>query len=237
MDIRPDLEIFITEDGSPTLSFKRADGYAEKMHHSGGALEESLYIYHHGLVRALDLGFPPRVISVGLGLGYNELIALAEFSRRGLKGKVWSFEALPELRGGFRDWLSAPGVGSQFGGILEDVCARVATKLGIPDLKKQAAQALKKDTLELREHFPDDAKSVRDAGVVFFDAFSNKMSPELWLELDLENNLAPLLAPRTLLCTYAKTGALKRVLKKLGFVMEERPGFRGKRDSTLAVRL
>ncbi len=230
MDIRPDLEIFTTGDGSPTLSFKRADGYTEKMHHSGGALTESLYIYHYGLKRALDEGMLPHVISVGLGLAYNELIALAEFKKRGITGTIWSFEALPELREQFKAWIDGHAK-PEYTQLLDEICLRIENHFGVNGLREAA------DQIQLRSFFPKDVVGVKDVGVVFFDAFSNKMSPELWLELDLENSLSPLLAPRALLCTYAKTGALKRVLKRLGFKLEERLGFQGKRDSTLALRL
>jgi hypothetical protein len=228
MALHPGLEIFTTADGSPTLSFTREDGYIEKMHHSGGALAESLYIYHHGLAKALDAGMPARVVSVGLGLGYNELIATAEFARRGIEGKIWSFEAMPYLRDSFRAWLKGQA-DPEYTAILDEVCAGIEKHFGISGLRALAS-------CELRGPFPQDAAGVENAGVIFFDAFSNKMSPELWQEMDLEKNLAPLLAEHALLCTYAKTGALKRVLKNLGFKMEERPGFQGKRDSTLALR-
>lgn len=230
--IHPDLEIFITADGSPTLTFRRPDGYAEKMHHSGGAFSESMYIYHYGLKKSLELGFPPRVISVGLGLGYNELISLAEFARSRVKGQIWSFETMPFLRDMFRSW--AEGQSSQ--PLLDQIARQIEQSFGIEGLRNITHSAIKEGQLELREAFPESMQNISDVGTVFFDAFSNKMSPELWSEEGLKSSLDPVLSKNCLLCTYAATGALKRALRTLGFELLDRPGFQGKRDSTLAVR-
>jgi len=235
MNMDKNLEIFTTADGSPTLIFRRDDGYLEKMHHSGGAFTESVYIYHYGLTKALDAGLPAKVISVGLGLAYNELLALGEFAKRNIEGQIWSFEALPVLKDQFRLWTT-DNADAEYTKIMDEICTRIEDHCGVDALKSRANRALQSGRLQLRGLFPADSKGICDAGVVFYDAFSNKMSPELWQELDLQNSLEPLLAEHTLLCTYAKTGSLKRVLKNLGFQMQDRPGFQGKRDSTLATR-
>ena len=235
MALHPELEIFTTADGSPTLSFRRDDGYAEKMHHTGGALTESLYIYHHGLTKALDADFPAKVISVGLGLAYNELITLAEFMKRGIHGKIWSFETMPFLSESFRNWTEGQAP-DQYEALLEDISQRLENHFEISGLRSRAKQALTNGELELRGPFPSDAAQVGGAAIIFYDAFSNKMTPELWAETNLENILKPLIGRQSVLCTYAQTGAMKRVLKQLGFQLEKRPNFRGKRGSTLAIR-
>jgi tRNA U34 5-methylaminomethyl-2-thiouridine-forming methyltransferase MnmC len=231
----PQLEICRTGDGSPTISYKRADGHAEKMHHSGGALTESLYIYHYGLTLALNEGCPPHVVSLGLGLGYNELIALAEFQRRGRATfKIWSFEADEYLRTQFMQWLQ--GESGTLGALYDEITASIEAHFKIKNLKATASEHLRNHSLQLRGSYPADINDVKDVGVFFFDAFSNKMSPELWQELDMRATLSQLLSPRAVLCTYAATGALNRVLKQLEFRLLDRPGFQGKRESTLALR-
>lgn len=227
-----DIDIFITADGSPTLVFTRSDGYVEKMHHTGGALAESLYIYRE----ALREGEGCRVLSVGLGLGYNELITLAEFARRGLgEFKIYSFEALPVLREGFTDW-AAGRLDSRLANVVDDVARRVAAESGVANLKELTVDALADGRLELRGAFPAELTGVTQIDTVYYDAYSNKMDPELWIETLLTESLGPCLAPRCRLATYAATGALKRALKRLGFGLRDKAGFQGKRQSTLAVR-
>lgn len=231
----PQLEILNTGDGSPTISYKRADGYIEKMHHSGGALTESLYIYHHGLELALQEGCPPHVVSLGLGLGYNELIALAEFQRRNQPGfRIWSFEADEYLREQFANWLKEKD--GPLTAIYDEILKSIESHFKISGLKQLATEHYNQENIQLRGSYPKEIAGVENVGAFFFDAFSNKMSPELWQELDMLKSLKELLSPRAVLCTYAATGALNRVLKQLGFRLLDRPGFQGKRESTLAIR-
>lgn len=229
-------EIFVTSDGSPTLCFKRADGYAEKMHHSGGALSESLYIYHHALLEGLHLG-APRVLSVGLGLGYNELIAAGEFLRRGTTDfRLWSFETVPALREGFLAWTAGETEGDLLP-ILDDVALQVAAHFAVEasQLRAWLQNARENGFWEMRTTFPEDLEGVQ-ANVVFYDAYSRKMDPELWDEEALVQALDRHLEPRAVLATYAATGALNRTLRRLGFRPIPKAGFMGKRESTLAIR-
>ncbi len=233
----PDLNIFITADGSPTLSFARTDGYVEKMHHSGGALSESLYIYHCVAREACERGWPLRVLSFGLGLAYNELLAIGEAEKRGIRDwKVYSFETHPFLREGFAHWLRAEPHG--LSEILDQVAAGVASRLEIDPgaLREETREGLSDGRLELREGFPESAEGTRDVTVVFYDAFSNKMEAGAWSEGTLQSKLGPCLAAKCLFTTYAATGSLNRGLKGLGFRLMDRPGFQGKRESTLAIR-
>jgi tRNA U34 5-methylaminomethyl-2-thiouridine-forming methyltransferase MnmC len=52
----------------------------------------------------------------------------------------------------------------------------------------------------------------------------------------LVEQLGRILAPQAVLATYAATGTMNRALRTLGFKILEKPGFQGKRESTLAVR-
>lgn len=234
-----DIDIFTTADGSPTLAFKRADGYIEKMHHTGGALSESLYIYREALQITLDEKIPPRVLSLGLGLGYNELITLAECERSARPDfKIWSFEALPVLREAFREGVADSPPPSRLGNVVSDVAGMVAEKMGVrPDrLCELARQALTDGRLELRGPYPEDLAGADKINTVYYDAYSNKMDPHLWLEDVLTGRLGPCLDSRCVLATYAATGALNRALKGLGFQLLPKAGFLGKRQSTLAIR-
>lgn len=230
------MEIFITADGSPTLTLRRADGYGEKMHHSGGALSESLYIYHATLVQALERGWPGRTLSFGLGLAYNELLAIAEFTKRDTDWKIYSFESEEFLREGFCRWLN--GRPDPLTETFDTIVAMIAEKFEFTParLKTAARDGLRDRRLELRGPFPQDAANVKNCDVVFYDAFSNKMDSSPWNEEPLVHALGECLAPNCILTTYAATGNLNRALKRLNFKLQNRPGFQGKRESTLAVR-
>ncbi len=233
------LEVYITSDGSPTLSTRREDGYIEKMHHSGGALSESLFLYGEAFDLACAKGWPLRVLSVGLGLAYNELIAFAKTPESQLNElHIHSFETDAELSGGFANWLNSDTPESQLGLLYEEVLGLVASahSLEPSELKSRAKDAWRAGRFKLHGRFPEEAHGLEPFNVVFFDAFSSKMSPELWLETAMFETFSKLLAPRCVLTTYAATGALNRVLRQLQFDLVDKPGFQGKRQCTLAIR-
>ena len=229
------VDVLQTADSSPTLHWRRDDGYGEKMHHSGGAFSESVYIYDAALVEALARAWPARLISLGLGLGYNELLAIARLGPR-TGWKIWSFEAANFLREGFAAWLEGgqPALGPVYDQVLDRVAAFAAMDRG--ELRAAALGAWRDGRLELRASFPEDRAGVNGATCIFYDAFSKKMNAELWREETLTQQLGELIAPQCVLATYAATGALNRALKALGFSLRAKRGFLGKRQSTLAIR-
>jgi tRNA U34 5-methylaminomethyl-2-thiouridine-forming methyltransferase MnmC len=233
------MQIFMTADGSPTLEFRRDDGYVEKMHHSGGALSESRYIYRQALKMAQEFGPPVGVLSFGLGLGYNELITVAELRRAGVENwTIWSFEAVDFLREEFESWILGQRTSALYD-VTETVARTVAAACEIaPDkLKKYISEALATGHLRLQGPFPECKRDCSSINAVYYDAYSKKMNPELWTEDYIVQSLKPVLANQCVIATYAATGTLNRALKELGFRLLDKPGFLGKRESTLAIRL
>lgn len=238
IELPPNSEIFYTQDGSPTLSLKREDGYVEKMHHSGGALSESLYIYRAALNEALERGWPIRIFSLGLGLAYNEIISISELRKREVgEFKIFSFESVTQLREGFKAWAGGAS-GGKLAFVLDQVLKQVAQAQEVPAplLRSWIKAAIADGALEVREGFPADSGEVDQISVCFYDAFSKKMNPELWAEDMLKSTLDRLLSRNCVLTTYAATGTLNRSLKHLGFSLLDKAGFSGKRESTLAIR-
>lgn len=236
-----DLTILETDDGSPTLAFQRPDGFSERMHSGGGALTESLYIYGEALERLLAQSVPlrpVRVLSFGLGLGYNELITIARLANvsDNLDWRIFSFEALASLRQEFHAWANRE-MSSELNFVTEDLAQRIAAHFSIEPLrlKSLTQQALDNKQLELHSSFPE-AQPAESCNLVYYDAFSNRMNQAPWDEQHLINTLKPVLKPDCIFTSYAATGTLKRALKHLGFRLIDRQGFHGKRESTLAIR-
>lgn len=233
-----EFKILTTLDGSPTLAF--ADGLVnERMHNSQGALGESLSIYGQAVEHVLNAKWPLRAVSVGLGLGYVELITAALCLRHGLDAsttKIWSFEKMPFLRDNFLSWLN--GCGSSLAKVYEQILSAVARNLGVEakDLRKWLETARREGHFESRGEFPMDTQGVNGATCILYDAYSSKTSPELWEQNTLKEALNSLAGRPCVLATYAATGSLKRALVQSGFQTVERAGFGGKRESTFGVR-
>lgn len=237
MPLPPYIQIFYTADGSPTLCFSRDDGYVEKMHHAAGALSESIYIYHHAVLKTLQLDHAPQVLSLGLGMGYNEFLTMAEFYRAGVTDyKVWSFESIPVLRESFRSWINGEPA-TELTKVIELVARMVAAHFLVPvtTLRSHMLDGLTSGRLELRGSFPEETEGVK-ANVVFYDAYSRKMDESLWAEDNLVTSMEHVLLPECMFASYAANGALNRSLRRLGFRPKKMPGFKGKRESTMAFR-
>lgn len=245
-----------TEDGSPTVRIHSDEGLSEAMHSLKGAFSETVYIYGTALETCLQRGFTPRILSLGLGLGYVEMLAAAlilRASRTSLTTTTEdqqtcalvneaggeSHELIRELRDWFTSWLTDTGSRPpEFSAAYDEILDRTSRETGIPakEIKSFLAKMMREGRWRIREALDPKTTFETRFGCICFDAFSSKTSPELWTEPFLMEFLARSSAPGCVLSTYACTGALKRALKTSGFALTIREGFSSKRDSTFAVR-
>lgn len=227
-----------TDDGSPSLKLGPA---AEAMHSSKGAFAETVYIYGHAVSTALQHGLSPSFVSVGLGLGYNELLTTALL----LKSKTnlmdvsgESFEIVPVLNENFTAWLADKAVSDEFAKTYDQICTLCAQHTGLErgEIKETLANLVDEGRWSLRGPLTPETKVSKKVSCLLFDAFSSKTSPELWGEDFIESFLKSAAAKKAVLATYACTGTLKRALVKNSFEITIRVGFAGKRESTFATR-
>lgn len=225
----------VTGDGSPTL---RKTGGGECMHHSGGALEETLMIYGQPLRESFDLLPCPRVFSLGLGLGYVELVAAAHSLRTGKPFEMHTMESIPSLVDTFLAGLRDELPDGELARGSAEVAARVARALGVDagGLKKRLLAAHADGTWSIGGALAPDTIPTLTFTTVLYDAYSAKTCPDLWTQEFLEAFLSRTSEDDCLFSTYACTGILKRTLKACGFQLVQRDGFKGKRHSTLGRR-
>lgn len=245
-------QLYSTEDGSPTLITTYESGVIEKMHHFKGALTESFYIYAPAVKWCLDHQIRPHVMSLGLGLGYNELISVGVALQHQLSNaatvhgtgygefqnfKMTTFEIDPLLRDEFVMWLT--GQSSQWSSAYDAIETGVSTQLGLKEgiLKAQLCALYQGQNWKLLGGFPEAQVSDDPYSVVLYDAFSAKMDSPLWNEDFLKSFILNHVAPSGVWATYASTGNLKRSLKLSGFTLSKKEGFGGKKESTFATRL
>lgn len=239
------FQIEITQDGSPTLRLMDSSGLGESMHNLKGAFSETIYIYLPTLQTAFQWQEPEtRLLSVGLGLGYNELLTAA-YSLKNFPNHPWcllSYETKDFLRSNFMSWLDGiprtTQTDSELFGVYDVILDLVSREMNVPQaavrnqLKRMAAA---KTWIICETLRPSEDPPFRAHGI-FYDAFSSQTSPELWNESNLDQFFIRFADFPCVLSTYAATGSLKRALKKADFKVEFIPGFGGKRQSTSAVR-
>jgi hypothetical protein len=226
-------EELITADGSPTVRLWKPDQPAECMHHLQGALSESVYIYYTAMERALENGFPIRVLSVGTGLGYNEFLAAAF----GLKNNISksgfflsTFESENFIRQEFTHWLS--NTKSEWSHIYDGAATEVARRF---DLNIEDIRSYLSDT-DIQATLDKSTVLNHKYSVIFFDFFSSKATPELWTPEALEVFLKSACLPTCILASFSSKGDLRRALQGAGFQVEKRAGFFGKRQCTYSIR-
>lgn len=222
-----------TSDQSPTLRALSEAGRGESMHHSGGAWSESELIYGEIIKEAFARLTRPRILSVGLGLGYNEVLVAQEALRSGKDFELWSFEIVPQLVSLFKTYVYQLDLGEEFFLIYE----KILSFAGQPktDLVLKLQKADRDGDWICQGNFLEFVGAA-PFNVVLYDAFSSKTNPQLWEEKFLADCLAKNSAADSLFASYACTGALKRALRTNSFEVEVREGFQGKRNSTRARR-
>lgn len=229
-----------TEDGSLTLRLGLGPDSSEAMHSLRGAFSETDYIYGAALRAANERGLPLRVLSMGLGLGYVEILAAGLWFKSDRKEDLSgeSFEIIPELREYFAAWCSDTDCPLDFQKTYDDVLRRTSLTLGLDEkeIKQTLAKAISQGNWKIREALEADTTFGAKFTVICFDAFSSKSTPDLWTEDFLNAFFVKACAPHCVLSTYACTGALKRALRNQGFELNIREGFSSKRDSTFAIR-
>lgn len=228
-----------TDDGSRTLRLLGSNGESESMHSLRGAYSETVYIYGTAIEACFQKGFTPRILSLGLGLGYVEILAAALSLKHGVMVEGESFEILPELRAFFANWATGlRDVPPEFQSVYDDILSRAAVTAQVPeaDIRRCLRQLISSGRWFLREDLNAETQIAKPFGCLCFDAFSSKTSPDLWTEAFLDRFFTMAAAPGSVLSTYACTGALKRSLRRAQFQLEIRAGFAAKRDSTFALR-
>ncbi|HBR98721.1 MAG TPA: hypothetical protein DD979_15305 [Gammaproteobacteria bacterium] len=224
------MKVIVSDDGSATAWH---EGYAESYHSRFGAVSESQLVYldNSGLTARLTRGMPTRVLEIGFGLGLNCLLSAASARQCQTLLRYTSIEKALITQ---RDWAAL-----NYAAVTQIApeCAPLQAMLSNPRENHCVMRDLNAFT-QLTLHttdatafeFPDKAFDI-----VYQDAFSPSVNPELWRPAFLER-LYPTLVPGGVLATYCVRGAVRRALDSAGFIVEKRPGPAGKREVLVARR-
>ena len=179
---------------------------------------------------------PKYILSVGLGLGYNEMIVAAE----AILGSwdsfyLESFENQGFLREILMDWIYGKKGIPELHERVSDLLSQ-HYQLESEEIRRFLLQALSEGKWKIREVLDLKTNFERRFNCIFFDAYSASTSPEMWTEKALESLLSRVAQPNCVFSTYAAKGNLVRSLKNQGFKVELRKGFGGKREYTWAER-
>ena len=211
-----DRKIITTEDGSSSIFLP---AFNEQYHSLHGAVQESKHVF-------MKMGWTPvaekqneiSILEIGFGTGLNAWLVLEETQKDPAK-KVFftSLEAYP-------------------------VSLDLASQLNFTSEKQELFLSLHEAEWE-KEFLPDSnfillKKKIKledfDApensyDLVFFDAFSPRVQPELWTA-DVFSKLFLAMKAGGKLVTYCSKGEVRRNMIAAGFSVEKLPGPPGKRE-------
>ena len=218
--------ITITEDGSHTILALELNEHYHSIH---GALQESRHIFiGAGLHKACNNPGELNILEVGFGTGLNVLLTLADPAIKGCKVNYTALEPYPLLveLAAELNYNAIPGLEPYH----EDFLTMHLQPFGIPLAVRETFFLAK---LKVKaEEFQLPASNYH---LVYFDAFSPNIQPELWSP-EVFLAMYTCMKPGGILVTYCAKGSVKRALKSVGFRVESLPGPPGKSQITRAMK-
>lgn len=209
--------LIITADKSPTLLNEQTGEYYHSMH---GAYTESMVVFINNGLKPLLTSLPAiNIFEMGLGTGLNALLTYDHTGE--IPVYYEALEAFPVKEEIIKiltyKTLAVNKACDSFFEKLHSSPWEVEVDLSPAfTLCKHRADLL---NFQVRPHYFD---------LIYFDAFSMVVQPELWTE-DVFHRMFLALRPGGVLVTYSARGAVKTALRKVGFVVERLPGPPGKR--------
>ncbi len=240
--MKNNYQIVRTDDGSLSLIYSSKQGRSEAMHHSGGAVEESLYIYLPAATWALEKTGALRALSIGLGTGINEFIMASECVKQNLPLKqvcIESYESEKWLTDSLTHWLTKSSESNELFDLykqnLNKVCEQ--QKVSAYKVKGYLQDLFQNKHLVLNKALSESTDFESPFNCILYDFFSSKLDANFWQPEFINSFLKKASAQTCSFASYASTGALKRALKANNFVITKKSGFCGKRESTFSYKL
>ena len=221
------VEIEITGDGSHTLFVPEL---GEHYHSVYGAIAESRHIF-------LEAGFKYlykphkkiRILEVGFGTGLNALLTCVESEISGCYVEYSTIELYP-LREDIYSILNFDSLVKHRDS--RGIFLRLHRSPWNENVHLTTSFFLQKINKSLKDYQPE--KETYD--LVYFDAFSPDVQPEMWTG-EVFDKMAYGLKKDGVLVTYSTKGTVKRNLISAGFKIEKLPGPQGKREILRAVKI
>lgn len=214
----------LTADGSHTL-FNEKTG--EHYHSTFGAITESEHIFIRAGLGAVSMEKSEiSILEIGLGTGLNALLTLGWAEENNKPVRYHAIEAFPLEQAVFQklNYTAILGIEQQY-------------FLGIHGARNEEKQVSDMFSFSFAEVKLEDASFQQNHyDVVFFDAFSPDVHPEMWTEVSFQK-INESMKKGGVLTTYSCKGVVKRALKATGFQIEKIPGPPGKREFLRARKL
>ncbi len=216
-------DIIPTNDGSVSIIHPIL---GELYHSDRGAISESQYVYIDKGFSQIDSPFI-KILEFGFGSGLNFLLTLQESINKNIRVEYHTFELYP------LDFESVQKLNfSQF-------CSQELYSLFLKAHKGDFNTKIKLtqnfDIIKYPISFTEYQNFPTDLNLVYFDAFSPEIQPELW-SLEIFSAIYNNLCTAGRLVTYSAKGFVKQNLRDAGFVVKREKGALGKHHMLVATK-
>ncbi|WP_447642756.1 MULTISPECIES: tRNA (5-methylaminomethyl-2-thiouridine)(34)-methyltransferase MnmD [Chitinophagaceae] len=211
-------KILLTEDGSPSIMVPSLNISYHNIH---GAILESRIVYiHNGLQYLTDNKGSISIFEMGLGTGLNAMLSweLAKIQHKTIQ--YTAVECYPLEEHLWRSYLEY----NCFSQTQKSFLERIHMAEWERCVQLDTCFSLTKRKVPLQ-----DFSVNHKFNIVYFDAFDPVIQPDLWTEA-VFNKIFNLLNNNGIMVTYCSKGLVRRLLEKIGFLVEKLPGPPGKRE-------
>ncbi len=215
-----------TADGSLTIFVPELN---EHYHSVNGAMEESKHVFiKAGFEYCLKPGGKINILEVGFGTGLNALLTCLAAQKANIQVNYVGIEAfpLPDDILKVLNYPEATGEQQAF-----DLFRKIHDANWVYPSYITERFLLNKIEARLEEV----SLSAGMFNLIYFDAFSPDVQPELWTD-NVFRKLYSALATDGILVTYSSKGTVKQALRNAGYTVERLPGAAGKRHMLRAKK-
>ena len=219
------LKIINTEDGSTSLYNETLN---ESYHSIYGAINESMHVFIEAGLNSIKNPDTINILEIGFGTGLNALLTCIKSEKNNININYFALEPYPIKKDiynqmNFEQCLNYKNTNYFFTQIHKvpwNQLHNIHSRFKINKLNKRL-----EDYQPLNNFF----------NLIYFDAFSPDIQPEMWT-LTIFTKLFESLQQHGVLVTYSAKGKVRRDLEKTGFTTERIPGPKGKREMLRATK-
>jgi tRNA U34 5-methylaminomethyl-2-thiouridine-forming methyltransferase MnmC len=221
-----DHKIILTGDGSHSLF---SEEIGESYHSKFGALNESRHVFIQAGYNAIGDRDEIYILEVGFGTGLNAWLTLKAANQKRVSTYYDALEPYPlgsaaYMKLNYPAFESDETLQSSFIAMHESAWNK-ATRLTEFFIFRK-----------IKMKFEEFIHGKNRYDLVYFDAFSPEVQPELWTE-NIFVRVHSFIKPGGILVTYSAKGSVRRNLIKSGFRVERLAGPTGKREMIRANKI
>jgi len=219
----PDFVPLRTADGSFTL---HSEQLTQQYHSIHGAVQESMHVFIKSGIEATGKEHLD-ILEVGLGTGLNMLLTWIRCIEGKNTVRYTALEPFPVGKEVLRSLAHCNDLA--WPGLSEPFLERMAGTAGewFPEEGGFLFRSRQMPVQEFRE--------MKAYDLVFFDAFSPRVQPEMWT-LEVFQGLYDTLRPGGMLVTYCAKGVVRRTMQEAGFAVERLKGPPNKAHMLRAIK-